>query len=230
MNRNELRDDRYKRIAKWYDLLVGPLARRVMLRGLRMFPSGPGMAILDVGCGTGRQLDLYRRYRCRLYGIDSSAAMLDVARRRLGDAAHLRLGDASRLPYENRTFDLVLCTFVLHGMDHQVRLDAVKEMMRVMKDGGRILLTDLRQPCVRTTSALVTKLIIFLFELAEGPGSFANYRHCMSTDCLPDLVSKNSLEIDKRTTRKRCNVEVILLRRRSWRGAARPGTSAPGER
>jgi len=210
-----VRDDPYRRIAKWYDRLVSPITRDLMLDGLRMFRPKPGNAILDVGCGTGLQLDLWHRYRCRLYGIDSSAAMLDVARRRLGDAAHLRLGDASELPYDDNMFDLVTCTFVLHGMEHQVRLVALKEMKRVMKDGGRILLTDLRQPCVLSTSALVTKLIIFLFELVEGRGTFANYRYCMSTDCRAELISKNSLEIEKLITRKRCNTEIILLRKRA---------------
>ena len=123
--------------------------------------------------------------------------MLEVARRRLAGAADLRLADALRLPYANGTFDLVLCTLVLHGMAPHRRARAVEEMRRVVKESGRILMVDFRQPCVLTPLALLTKLIVFLFEAAEGPDNLANYRRFISVNNLPQLVSGNRLRIEK---------------------------------
>ena len=64
-----------------------------------MLPPREGMDVLDVGCGTGIQLASYQEAGCRVSGIDASQAMLNVARRRLGERADLQLGDAARMPY-----------------------------------------------------------------------------------------------------------------------------------
>ena len=55
--------------------------------------------ILDVGCGTGTQLTLYKKTGCTLFGIDASPAMLRIARRKLGETADLRLGDAANMAF-----------------------------------------------------------------------------------------------------------------------------------
>jgi SAM-dependent methyltransferase len=68
--------------------------------------------------------------------------MLEVARRRLGTGASLTVGDAARMPYPDRTFDLVLAATVLHEMPPQVRTAALGEMKRVLRPGGRMLLID----------------------------------------------------------------------------------------
>ena len=87
--------DPYRFVARRYDKLFEPMNRGLRLLGLRMFRPKEGMSILDVGCGTGVHLELYQRYPCDMYGIDPSPAMIDVARRRLGDRAEFHLGDAS---------------------------------------------------------------------------------------------------------------------------------------
>lgn len=68
-----------------------------MLRGLGLVGRGQGQAVLEIGCGTGRNLALVRRRwpDAVLYGIDISSEMLKSARRTLGDQAVLAVADAT---------------------------------------------------------------------------------------------------------------------------------------
>ncbi|GAF88483.1 unnamed protein product, partial [marine sediment metagenome] len=76
--------DPYKKNAKLYDTFIGPLTSGLRALGMKMFPPREGMAVLDVGCGTGIHLELYQKAGCNVYGIDQSPSMLQVARNRLG--------------------------------------------------------------------------------------------------------------------------------------------------
>jgi ubiquinone/menaquinone biosynthesis C-methylase UbiE len=186
-------EDSYRRVAGIYDNLFEPLNRRLRLLGVRMFPPGQNMKVLDVGCGTGVHLDIYRRSGCELYGIDNSPSMLDVARNRLGEDAELRLGDATEMPYESNTFDLIVCMLVLHEMDQRMRRSVIAEMKRVIKTDGRILLIDFHAGRARPLKGWLTKPIIFLSEVAAGRRHFRNYRHFMSIRGLQGLIEENQL-------------------------------------
>jgi ubiquinone/menaquinone biosynthesis C-methylase UbiE len=97
---------------------------------------------LEVAVGTGLNLPLYPA-GVQLTGIDFSAGMLGIARRRagqLGLAVDLREADAQALPFPDRSFDTVTCTFSLCAIpDDRV---AVGEMARVLRPGGLLLLAD----------------------------------------------------------------------------------------
>jgi len=97
---------------------------------------------LEVAIGTGLNLPLYP-VGVRLTGIDFGAAMLQIARNRArtgGPAVELREANAEALPFEDATFDSVVCTFSLCAIPDELR--AVTEMMRVLRPGGRLLLAD----------------------------------------------------------------------------------------
>lgn len=190
-------NDPYRRVAGIYDRLFEPLNRGLRLLGVRMSPPIQGMRVLDVGCGTGAHLDTYRRSGCKLYGIDKSPSMLDIARSRLGEDAELRLGDASEMPYESNTFDLVLCMLVLHEMDQPTRNLVLAEMKRVLKTDGHILLIDFHVGHARPLKGWLIKPIILLAELAAGRRHFRNYRHFMSIRGLPRLIEESQLSQKK---------------------------------
>jgi ubiquinone/menaquinone biosynthesis C-methylase UbiE len=100
-------------------------------------------AILDVGCGTGIVARrLARTGAARVVGLDAAPAMLDVARAaaaREGLAIEWRHGMAERLPFPDAGFDLVTCQFAL--MFFADRAGALAEMHRVLRPGGRLLLS-----------------------------------------------------------------------------------------
>jgi len=98
--------------------------------------------ILDVGCGTGALLhDLQRRYpRLHLNGVDPSAEMLKLARQKCGDSIVLKKGAAGDLPYPDGSFDVVVNVSALHFFPDARQ--ALSEMVRVVRPGGRITVTD----------------------------------------------------------------------------------------
>jgi ArsR family transcriptional regulator len=104
--------------------------------------------VLDAGTGTGRMLELLAPHIKRGIGIDVSPEMLAIARDRLGNAGafncQVRRGDVYRLPFADGEarggFDAVLFHQVLHYLDDPQA--ALREAIRVLKPGGRIMIVD----------------------------------------------------------------------------------------
>jgi demethylmenaquinone methyltransferase/2-methoxy-6-polyprenyl-1,4-benzoquinol methylase len=191
-------EDPYCRVARIYDRLFEPVNRNLRELGMRLYPPGKGARVLDVGCGTGVHLDLYRRAGCEPFGIDASPAMLDVARERLGPGADLRVGDATRMPYADASFDLILCMLVLHEMEQGMRLSVLSEMQRVLASGGRILLIDYHAGPARRLKGWLTKIFILLAERAAGRRHYRNYQHFMSLGGVPALIAGSRLAEEQR--------------------------------
>ena len=82
---------------------------------LRLAGDVQGRRILDAGCGSGPLAAALVARGAEVTGFDGSPAMLELARRRLGDSAQLRVHDlAQPLPYQSETFDDVVASLVLH--------------------------------------------------------------------------------------------------------------------
>ncbi len=96
-------------------------------------PGTAGLRILDVGCGTGQSLRIYRE-RAGLYvGIDLSLGALRLAAGRFGEASWMQ-ADALRLPFRSGSFDVVAFSSVLHHIGD--RGAALAEARRVLSPGG----------------------------------------------------------------------------------------------
>lgn len=99
-----------------------------------------GRRILDAGCGSGPLFARLRERGATVTGIDASAAMLELARRRLGTDADLRVADlADRLPFNDATFDDVIASLVLHYL--QDWGPTLAELRRVLRPGGRLIMS-----------------------------------------------------------------------------------------
>ncbi|HCC78030.1 MAG: hypothetical protein A2X25_00300 [Chloroflexi bacterium GWB2_49_20] len=189
--------DPYRNISRIYDRFFDSMNMGFKLVGIRMFRPIKGMSILDVGCGTGSHLELYQRYKCNLYGLDLSPSMLNVARKRLGDSTQLDLGDATDMPYEDDKFDLVISMLSLHEMSSATRSAVLKEIMRVLKNDGRILLIDFHTGPYQPLQGWVSKLIIFFSELAAGREHFRNHRDFLAMGGLSALINQHHLKVEK---------------------------------
>jgi ubiquinone/menaquinone biosynthesis C-methylase UbiE len=98
--------------------------------------------ILDAGCGTGLTLlgTAQRCPGCRLCGLDLSARMVEVASseaRECGLPLSLGTGTILRLPYRDGAFDVVLTNIMFHHLDIGEKRQAVAEVARVLRPGGR---------------------------------------------------------------------------------------------
>jgi ArsR family transcriptional regulator len=103
----------------------------------------PSWVVGDLGCGTGAMSAALAPFVGRVLAIDNSAAMLSAAKKRLSgvDNVELRRGDLERLPIADRTLDAATLTLVLPYLPSP--LDVLREVARVVKTGGRLLVTDL---------------------------------------------------------------------------------------
>ncbi|PKN60522.1 MAG: class I SAM-dependent methyltransferase [Deltaproteobacteria bacterium HGW-Deltaproteobacteria-11] len=95
-----------------------------------------GERVLDVGCGTGDHLLLFRRKGCDVTGIDPSPAMLKLAGKKLGNRADFHLGYAEDLPFSDNEFDIVTLVTSLEFADDPDT--AIAEAIRVCR--GRVFL------------------------------------------------------------------------------------------
>ncbi|MFE4750255.1 class I SAM-dependent DNA methyltransferase [Streptomyces mirabilis] len=97
-----------------------------------------GRRILDAGCGSGPLSTALRDRGGVVTGIDASAGMLALARRRLGDDVALHVVDLrDRLPFDDDAFDDVVASLVLHYLEDWG--PTLAELRRVLKPGGRLI-------------------------------------------------------------------------------------------
>jgi SAM-dependent methyltransferase len=95
-----------------------------------------GERVLDIGCGSGDHLALFRKKGCDVTGIDPSPFLLDLARQRLEHRAELHRGRAEELPFSDNEFDIVTMITSLEFTDDPVT--AVAEAIRVCR--GRVFI------------------------------------------------------------------------------------------
>ena len=97
----------------------------------------------DLGCGTGQVSSALAPFVQRVIGVDSSAAMLQAAKRRLAgfDNVDLRRGEVETLPIDDGRLDLAVLMLVLHHVPEPHK--ALSDVARVLKPGGRIVVGDM---------------------------------------------------------------------------------------
>ncbi len=134
----------YRRYARIYDILFGPIfhpGRKVIVEALEC---QPGDRILEVGVGTGLSLPLYPDH-VKVTGIDISTEMLEKARQRiqrdrLSQVDEVLEMDAERMEFADASFDKVVAMYVVSVVPDLAQL--VKEMRRVCKPNGEIFIAN----------------------------------------------------------------------------------------
>ena len=132
----------WDKTAPGYDKQIAFFEKTWFTGGRERLTSRARGQVLEVAVGTGRNLPGYPA-EVTLTGIELSPAMLAIARQRaddLGREADLRDGDAERLPFDDASFDTVLCALSLCTIPSPAA--ALGEMRRVLGPGGRLLLLD----------------------------------------------------------------------------------------
>ena len=126
----------------WFNYLIDDLQYRAVQRALAMGRVHSGARILDVGCGTGRWVRRYQELGLHATGVDATLPMLRLARAR-GTTAPIVAGEAQRLPFADEQFDFVSDITVIQHIPRSLQTDALAEMTRVLRSGGRMVLMEL---------------------------------------------------------------------------------------
>lgn len=99
-----------------------------------------GSTVVDLGCGNGRHAQALLDSRHRAVALDASRRLLDYARHRARDA-NIVLGDLCALPFGSASFDAAIAVASVHHLPTAAdRLTALREVARVLRPGGRVLL------------------------------------------------------------------------------------------
>jgi ubiquinone/menaquinone biosynthesis C-methylase UbiE len=160
----------YDNWAPFYDLLsrvglfiLGLSEHRLRREFVSKLEITNGARVLSTSVGTGADLSFIPT-NCKYYGLDLSAGMLKVCRnrvQRLGTLAELFLGQAEHLPFKDETFEVVYQMGGINFFSDQRR--AILEMVRVAKNGSKIVIMDETEKVART--------------LENVPGINAWFRH-----------------------------------------------------
>ncbi len=155
--------------ASQYDLVTGLLGLGVNRANSRMVVElaniKSGHSVLDVGCGTGNltlTAATYAGPTGRVFGIDASPEMIEVAKRKAAgapQAATFKVGLIEKLEFPDATFDVVISRLVIHHLPDDLKRAGFKEMLRVLKPGGHLLIADFDPPKNPILNHLATAMV-----------------------------------------------------------------------
>ena len=132
-----------------------PFARRFASPLAWIEPLDAEMIVLDVACGAGHAAEQAAPHVRQVVGIDLTPALLTAGRERLAAAGLrnvlLQEGDATALPFVDGSFDIVVCRSSLHHFPDPAQ--AVAEMGRVCRPGGRVVVSDMIAPSAEVRDA-----------------------------------------------------------------------------
>ncbi|MBL7012882.1 MAG: phosphatase PAP2 family protein [Candidatus Marinimicrobia bacterium] len=186
-------EDDYAKVAKRYDNTIEPLVHHIREAVVERIKIKNPIVILDMCCGTGKQLsmispDIDRR------GIDNSPAMLKKALS-IGLTGCI-LGEANDTPFDDDTFDIVLSQFALHEKDFGMIESELGEVKRILKKDGRFMVVDFTHPPKVSLKSFIYKLGIKQIERFAGKKHFAHYKIWMQKGGLIPILEKAGWRLD----------------------------------
>ena len=141
----------YDRVESWWDVddqFFGPLRRLVHARMAYISNRIPiyGRRVLDAGCGGGYMSEALARSGAKVTGVDIAPGAIDAARLRAkqeGLPINYRIANAEQLPFDNGSFDAVVCTDVLVHVPNPQQV--IAELTRVVRPGGEIMFSAINR-------------------------------------------------------------------------------------
>jgi ubiquinone/menaquinone biosynthesis C-methylase UbiE len=144
---------RFDALTRLYDPVVALTSRegtfkRRLLEHARI---KDGEAVLDIACGTGTLAIEVKNAnpKAKVSALDGDRTILARARAKAKEAGvkvEFQRGLSNELPYDGRSFDVVLSTLFFHHLTDEAKADTAEEIRRVLRLGGRVLIADWGRP------------------------------------------------------------------------------------
>lgn len=190
---------RYDRIAPYFEGLEA-IMEGLFFKSWRkqLWAKVDGHHILEVGVGTGKNFDYYPK-DARITAIDFSKAMLKQAankRDRKNIAVELEQMDIQSLCYADNSFDTVIASFVFCSVP--LPLKGLKELYRVCKPGGQILLLEhvvSSRPVIARLMNLVNPVIVALVGANINRNTIRNVKACAFSSVRIDERSSDIIKL-----------------------------------
>ena len=101
-----------------------------------------GDRVLDLGCGNGRLRQLFNKKNISYVGLDQSEGLIAQARKKFPEV-RFDIGEMRSLPFADSSFDSVYCVAAFHHLpDHVSQLACLKEIVRVLSPGGKVIMVN----------------------------------------------------------------------------------------
>ena len=144
MSMTEASSEYFNQVAgRWDEISAGYFGKAVRDAAISKAYLRPEMAVADIGSGTGFIAAGLAPLVKRVYVVDGSPAMLEVAKKNLSqfDNIEYHEADGASLPFPEESLDAIFANMYLHHTpDPRV---AIREMVRVLRPGGRLVITDM---------------------------------------------------------------------------------------
>lgn len=190
-----------------YDLLLNPFLNGIRNAFVNWAIMHQPQKILDVGCGTGKQLSLLP-VNMNAVGIDLSEAMLDQAAKQA--AGKCRQADATAIPFGDNSFDLILSQFALHEKDTATIELELKEVKRLLQPGGVFSVVDFDFPEEHTFVAGFFKWGVARIEQQAGGEHYENFKVWMKRGGLRSILKGNGWELSEEQLFFKGNVRLTF--------------------
>lgn len=180
--------DEYKKMAYFYDYLLffAMLPFRNEIK--KVLKNDKNKKILDLCCGTGNQLKILNKNGfTNLHCLDISEAMLSVADSGKYSDYEIYHRDATATNFPDESFDIILLSFAIHEKDEIVRNNMLKEAYRILKEDGKLIITDY---IFTKRSFFLAKWVITLIEKIAGKEHYKNFKSYNKLGGLNNLISK----------------------------------------
>lgn len=160
----------YSWLTRFYDPVVRATTRETTVKEalLRKASIVDTHRILDLGCGTGTVALLVKRAHrgAEVFGLDADPEALKLARTKLAESGidvRFDQGLASALPYAAESFDRTLSSLFFHHLSSELKLEAMREVLRVLRPGEEFHIADWGKP---TSPAM--RLAFIAVQLLDG--------------------------------------------------------------
>jgi len=144
---------RFDALTRVYDPVVAVTSRETAFkrRLLQHARIKNGESVLDLACGTGTLAIEIKKDnpKAKVSGIDGDRAILGRATakgKEAGVKVDFQRGLSNELPYDGRSFDVVVSTLFFHHLTDEAKADTAEEIRRVLRLGGRVLIADWGRP------------------------------------------------------------------------------------
>lgn len=197
---------------------------------LKKYPK-TGDRILDLGCGNGRLTQLFDRQKIDYVGVDTAAKMVEIAQKKYPQDNFFIQKNPIKIDMPTDTFDLVFCLSVFHHVpSEQSRLKYLKEIHRVLKPNGRLILTvwNLNKRRHLTLELLANKIknrridwgdLFITFKDNTGQTIAQRYHHRFKQDEIVSLLENADFTIEELRHDKRGkkyeNENIVLIAKKA---------------
>lgn len=144
--------------------------------------------ILDIGCGTGALCYVLYKNGLKVIGVDAAEKMVEKSRENLKgtNIKILKVDPNQDLPFEDNSFDIVISSYVAHGLKPERRIELYKEASRVAKE--KVIFHDYNE-----NRALLTTIIEWLER-----GDYFNFIKMAETEMKENFKTVKVIDIYKR--------------------------------